>query len=62
MNQLPYDNLDQLAEVLQTVFTGNNTTIQQANDVLMQMAVDPQRFIDAMMNIITSEKSDRKDP
>lgn len=60
MNQLPYDNLDNLADVLQTVFSGNTTTIAQANDILMQMSKDPTRFIDSMMRIITSEKNDRK--
>lgn len=60
MDQLPYDNLDQLGMFLHATSAGtDNQTIQKANEVITKMAQDPKRFIVSIMNIITSEKSDR---
>jgi len=58
MNQasLPYDNIEELAVLLQASFSGNNETIKQSQTVFGQMSQDPIRFLDSLMKIITSEK------
>jgi len=60
MNQasLPYDNIEELAILLQASFSGNNETIKQSQTVFGQMSQDPIRFLDSLMKIITSEKDD----
>jgi len=60
MNQasLPYDNIEELAVLLQASFSGNNETIKQSQTVFGQMSQDPIRFLDSLMKIITSEKDD----
>jgi len=60
MNQasLPYDNIEELAVLLQASFSGNNETIKHSQNVFAQMSRDPTRFLDSLMKIITSEKDD----
>jgi hypothetical protein len=38
MDQLPFDNLEQLGQVLTVTFTGDTNTVKQASDILDQMA------------------------
>jgi len=38
MDQLPFDNLEQIAQVLKVTFTGDTQTIKQATDILDSMA------------------------
>ena len=38
MDQLPFDNLEQLCQVLKITFTGNTETIKQATELLDKMA------------------------
>ena len=63
MEALPYENLDQLAEVLEVTFTGGrgNEDIKKAEKILEDMSTqDPFNYITALLKIINNEKSDGK--
>jgi len=56
--QLPFDNLEQLAEVLTVTFTGDTNTVKQASDLLDQMAaVDYLRFARNLFEIINIQNA-----
>jgi len=59
MENLPYDNLEELALVLQGVFFGDQLTVNKTQDTLTQMAKEPIRFTDALVRIITNETATR---
>jgi len=53
---LPYDNLEEVAILLQAVFSGNNETTQHSQEVFAKMAENPVKLVDCLMKIILSEK------
>ena len=59
MDKLPFDDIEELGSILQSVFSGNQATIKQANLTLSTMSRSPKQFVDSLMQIIVVEKSDR---
>jgi len=55
-----YDNLDQLILVLRGVFAGDNQTIKRTQEALDFMLQDPNKLMDSMAKILTTENSDSK--
>jgi len=63
MEAFSYENLDQLAQVIEVTFTGagGNEQIKKAEKILNDMAAqDPYSFITALLKIINNEKNDDK--
>ncbi len=58
MDQLPFDNLEQLGQVLTVTFTGDTNTVKQASDLLDQMAAaDYLRFSRNLFEIINVQSA-----
>jgi len=55
MQNLPYDNIEELALTCQAIFKGDQLTIEKAQNTLFEMSKDPVRFTDSMIRIIIDE-------
>ncbi len=61
MEAISYENLDQIAEVLEVTFTGGrgNEDIKKATAILEKMAAqNPFEFITALLKIINTDRND----
>jgi len=55
-----YTDLEQIAQLLKTTFTGNNETVKTATEMLLKLSENPLSFSKALFNIIKVEKNDGK--
>lgn len=61
MDNLPYDNPEQLAYYLLATFKGSsNEEVSKATEVLHRMSKDIVRFADSAMNIVVNDNTDGK--
>lgn len=55
---LPYENMPALMQILKESFTGDTQTVQRATLTLQTMANDPMAFLNSLMRIVVMEKTD----
>lgn len=55
MNQLPYDDLNQLTVYIKATYSGNQEQQEKATEILHEMGKDQVRFVDTMLSLIASD-------
>lgn len=55
MDQLPFDNFEQLAQCLQNTYTGATMNPNQASNIIITMAKEPVRFTNSMLTLVIAE-------
>lgn len=58
--EYPYDNLEQLATLLEKTFKGDDSEVKEASEMLFQMNKNVVRFTDSLMRLVATEQSDSK--
>lgn len=59
---LPYDNIEELATLLEKTFKGDDVEVKQASEILFQMNKNVVRFTESLMRLVATEQSDSKIP
>jgi len=60
MDTVSFDNLEQIAQLLQLSYTGDTTAVKEATEMIDQLSQSSFLFAEALLKIIKVEKSDRK--
>ena len=55
METLPYDNFNQLAEVLLALSSDDQNKQKQATKIMTDMVLQPTKFIDSMMALVLAD-------